>query len=193
MIIKSNCSIVQDVTIGENSIIHNGTVLGSDGFGYAPTKTGYIKIEQIGKLIIKKNVEIGANCAIDRGALGNTIIKDGVKFDNHIHIAHNVEIGENTAIAGQSGVAGSVKIGKNCQKSRSYITSSKCVKKPLLRPWLARGARLSKTQNELLIHELHFFSILICPYETDKDCYLFDTSCHSPWSGKTNLLSVYDV
>jgi len=115
VIIKSNCSIVQDVTIGENSIIHNGTVLGSDGFGYAPTKTGYVKIEQIGKLLIKKNVEIGANCTIDRGALLDTEIHDGVKLDNQIQIAHNVIIGKNSAIAASCAVAGSTIIGKNFQ------------------------------------------------------------------------------
>ena len=115
VIIKSNCSIVQDVTIGENSIIHNGTVLGSDGFGYASTKSGYIKIEQIGKLIIKKNVEIGANCTIDRGALIDTEIHEGVKLDNQIQIAHNVIIGKNSAIAASCAVAGSTIIGKNFQ------------------------------------------------------------------------------
>jgi UDP-3-O-[3-hydroxymyristoyl] glucosamine N-acyltransferase len=115
VIIKSNCSIVQDVTIGENSIIHNGTVLGSDGFGYAPTKTGYVKIEQIGKLLIKKNVEIGANCTIDRGAILDTEIHEGVKLDNQIQIAHNVIIGKNSAIAASCAVAGSTIIGKNFQ------------------------------------------------------------------------------
>ena len=115
VIIKSNCSIVQDVSIGEDSIIHNGTVLGSDGFGYAPTKTGYVKIEQIGKLIIDRNVEVGANCTIDRGAISDTEIHEGVKLDNQIQIAHNVIIGKNSAIAASCAVAGSTKIGKNFQ------------------------------------------------------------------------------
>jgi len=115
VIIKSNCSIVQDVSIGEGSIIHNGTVLGSDGFGYAPTKTGYVKIEQIGKLIIERNVEIGANCTVDRGAISDTEIHEGVKLDNQIQIAHNVIIGKNSAIAASCAVAGSTKIGKNFQ------------------------------------------------------------------------------
>ena len=115
VVIHDNVSIYSCTNIGSNSIIHSGTVIGSDGFGYAPKKGGWEKIAHLGGVVIGSDVEIGANCAIDRGALGNTIIKDGVKFDNHIHIAHNVEIGENTAIAGQSGVAGSVKIGKNCQ------------------------------------------------------------------------------
>ncbi len=115
VVIHDNVSIYSCTSIGSNSIIHSGTVIGSDGFGYAPKKEGWEKIAHLGGVVIGSDVEIGANCAIDRGALGNTVIKDGVKFDNHIHIAHNVEIGENTAIAGQSGVAGSVKIGKNCQ------------------------------------------------------------------------------
>ena len=115
VVIKSNCSIVQDVKIGDNSIIHNGAVLGSDGFGYAPTKDGYVKIEQIGKLVIEKNVEIGANCTIDRGAILDTEIHEGVKLDNQIHIAHNVVIGKNSAIAASCAVAGSTVIGKNFQ------------------------------------------------------------------------------
>jgi UDP-3-O-[3-hydroxymyristoyl] glucosamine N-acyltransferase len=115
VIIKANCSIVQDVEIGEYSVIHNGSVLGSDGFGYAPSKDGYIKIEQLGKLVIGKDVEIGASCTIDRGALDNTEIHDGVKLDNQIQIAHNVVLGENSAIAASCAIAGSTIIGKNFQ------------------------------------------------------------------------------
>jgi UDP-3-O-[3-hydroxymyristoyl] glucosamine N-acyltransferase len=115
VIIKSNCSIVQDVKIGDFSVIHNGSVLGSDGFGYAPSKNGYVKIEQLGKLVIGKNVEIGALCTIDRGALDNTEIHDGVKLDNLIQIAHNVVLGENSAIAASCAIAGSTVIGKNFQ------------------------------------------------------------------------------
>jgi len=115
VIIKANCSIVQDVVIGEYSVIHNGSVLGSDGFGYAPSKDGYVKIEQLGKLVIGKDVEIGASCTIDRGALDNTEIHDGVKLDNQIQIAHNVVLGENSAIAASCAIAGSTIIGKNFQ------------------------------------------------------------------------------
>ena len=115
VIIKANCSIVQDVEIGNSSIIHNNSVLGSDGFGYAPSKNGYVKIEQLGKLIIGKNVEIGASCSIDRGALDNTEIHDGVKLDNQIQIAHNVVVGKNSAIAASCAIAGSTFIGKNFQ------------------------------------------------------------------------------
>ena len=115
VIIQANCSLAQDVSIGKNSIIHHGSVLGSDGFGYAPSKDGYIKIEQIGKLLIEENVEIGANCTIDRGALGDTEIKEGVKLDNQVHIAHNVILGKNSAIAASCAIAGSTEIGKNFQ------------------------------------------------------------------------------
>ena len=115
VIIKANCSIVQDVEIGNHTVIHNGTVLGSDGFGYAPSKDGYVKIEQLGKLVIGKNVEIGASCTIDRGALDNTGIHDGVKLDNQIQIAHNVVLGANSAIAASCAIAGSTVIGKNFQ------------------------------------------------------------------------------
>ena len=112
-VIQSNCSLVKNVEIGSNSVIHNGTVLGSDGFGYAQSSSGYVKIEQLGKLIIGKNVEIGASCSIDRGALDDTEIHDVLKLDNQIQIAHNVIIGKNSAIAASCAIAGSTVIGKN--------------------------------------------------------------------------------
>jgi UDP-3-O-[3-hydroxymyristoyl] glucosamine N-acyltransferase len=111
--IRANSSLVSDVQVGSNTHVHNGTVLGSDGFGYAPSKDGYIKIEQLGSLIIGSNVEIGAGCTIDRGALGDTNIHDGVKLDNQVHIAHNVELGSHSAIAACCAIAGSTVIGKN--------------------------------------------------------------------------------
>lgn len=113
--INANCSIVQNVSISSNTTIQYGSVLGSDGFGFAPSKNGYVKIEQLGGLKIGKNVEIGANCSIDRGALDDTEIHDGVILDNLIHIAHNVVLGENSAIAASCAIAGSTKIGKNFQ------------------------------------------------------------------------------
>ena len=113
--INANCSIVQNVSISPNTTIHYGSVLGSDGFGFAPSKNGYVKIEQLGGLKIGKNVEIGANCSIDRGALDDTEIHNGVILDNLIHIAHNVVLGENSAIAASCAIAGSTKIGKNFQ------------------------------------------------------------------------------
>jgi UDP-3-O-[3-hydroxymyristoyl] glucosamine N-acyltransferase len=113
--IKSNVSIYHDVTIGKNSIIHSNTVIGSDGFGNAKDSQGnWMKIPQLGGVIIGDNVEIGACTSIDRGAIDDTIIEDGVKLDNQIQIGHNVVIGKNTAMAAQTGVAGSVTIGENC-------------------------------------------------------------------------------
>jgi len=108
--------VYADCTIGKNCIIHSGTVIGSDGFRFSPQNDNK-KIPQIGNVIIEDDVEIGANCAIDRATLGSTILRKGVKFDNLIHIAHNVEIGENTYIAAHGVVAGSTKIGKNCMFS----------------------------------------------------------------------------
>lgn len=113
-IIHSNVSIRSSTEIGNGVIIHNGVTLGSDGFGYVKKKDqAYTKVPQIGRLIIKDNVEIGSNTAVDRASLESTIIHKGVKIDNLVQIAHNVEIGENSIIAGQTGISGSVKIGKN--------------------------------------------------------------------------------
>ena len=114
-IIHANSSLVKSVHIGRNSIIHPSAVLGSDGFGYAPNKNGYTKIEQLGRLIIGSNVEIGAGCTIDRGAIDDTEIHDGVKLDNQVHVAHNVILGEDSAIAASCAIAGSTTIGKNFQ------------------------------------------------------------------------------
>lgn len=107
--------IMNDTIIGDKCIIHSCCSIGTDGFGFAPNEDGtYKKIPQTGNVIIGNNVEIGSNSTIDRATIGSTIINNGVKLDNQIQIAHNVEIGENTAIAAQSGVAGSTKIGRNC-------------------------------------------------------------------------------
>lgn len=107
--------IYSDSVIGTNTTIHAGTVIGSDGFGFAPQAANdYKKIPQIGNVIIEDHVEIGANCTIDRATMGSTVIRKGVKLDNLIQVAHNVEIGENTVIAAQSGISGSSTVGKNC-------------------------------------------------------------------------------
>ena len=114
-VLFSGVRIYSETEIGENCTIHAGTIIGSDGFGFAPNTDGtYNKVPQIGNVIIEDNVEIGAGTTIDRATLGSTIIRKGVKLDNQIQIAHNVEIGENTVIAAQSGIAGSTKVGKNC-------------------------------------------------------------------------------
>ena len=115
-LIHSGVRIYSDTIIGDNCIIHSNSVIGSDGFGYAPNKKGeYIKTPQIGNVTIGDNVEIGSNTSIDRATLGSTIISEGVKIDNLVQIAHNVTVGKNTVIAGQCGIAGSTKIGENCQ------------------------------------------------------------------------------
>jgi len=116
-IIYAGVKVYSDNKIGKNCIIHSGTVIGSDGFRFAPQNETSKKIVQIGNVVIGDDVEIGANCAIDRATLGSTILHNGVKFDNLIHIAHNVEIGENTYIAANNVIAGSTKIGKNCMFS----------------------------------------------------------------------------
>ena len=112
-VLHPGVSIYFGCKIGENCIIHAGTVVGSDGFGFAPNSEGvFQKIPQIGNVIIENNVEIGSNCAIDRATMGSTFIREGVKIDNLCQIAHNVEIGENSALAALVAVAGSAKIGK---------------------------------------------------------------------------------
>lgn len=107
--------IYDGCSLGSRVVIHSGTVIGGDGFGFAPQENGsYKKVPQIGNVIIEDDVEIGANTTIDRATMGSTYIRKGVKLDNLIQIAHNVEVGENTVIAAQTGVSGSTKIGKNC-------------------------------------------------------------------------------
>jgi UDP-3-O-[3-hydroxymyristoyl] glucosamine N-acyltransferase len=104
-----------DCQIGNNVIIHSGAIIGGDGFGFAPQPDGtYTKVAQIGNVILEDNVEVGANTTIDRATLGSTIIRKGVKLDNLIQIAHNVEIGANTVVAAQTGISGSAKIAENC-------------------------------------------------------------------------------
>jgi UDP-3-O-[3-hydroxymyristoyl] glucosamine N-acyltransferase len=109
-------NVYSDTQIGKNCILHSGTVIGSDGFRFA-LQDGGKKIPQTGNVVIEDDVEIGANCAIDRATLGSTILRKGVKFDNFVHIAHNVEVGENSYFAAHCVVAGSTKIGKNCMFS----------------------------------------------------------------------------
>ena len=112
--IFAGAKIHSETLIGNNCAIYSGAVIGADGFGFAPNPDGtFSKIPQIGNVIIEDNVDIGANTTIDKATMGSTIIRKGVKLDNHIQIGHNVEIGENTVIAAQTGVAGSTKIGKN--------------------------------------------------------------------------------
>ena len=113
-ILYPGVKIYHDCVIGKNCIIHAGAVIGADGFGFAPHNGIYVKIAQIGNVIIEDQVEIGANTTIDRATMGSTIVRKGAKLDNLIQVAHNVEIGENTVMAAQVGVAGSTKIGSHC-------------------------------------------------------------------------------
>lgn len=121
--IWANVSIYHRVEIGAQCVIQSGAVIGSDGFGNAPDKGRWVKIPQLGTVIIGDRVRIGANTCVDRGALDNTIIADGVVIDNLCQIAHNCEIGENTAIAGAATFAGSLKIGKNCMVGGASVVN----------------------------------------------------------------------
>lgn len=112
--IYAGVKIYYGCVIGKDCTVHAGTVMGADGFGFAPSTQGYNKVPQIGNVVLEDGVEIGANTCIDRATMGSTIIRKGVKLDNLIQIAHNVVIGENTVIAAQSGVAGTAKVGANC-------------------------------------------------------------------------------
>ncbi len=115
VIIFAGAKVYSESLIGNNCTIHSGAIVGADGFGFAPNADGsFDKIPQIGNVIIEDNVDVGASTTIDRATMGSTIIRKGVKLDNQIQVAHNVEIGENTVIAAQTGIAGSTKIGKNC-------------------------------------------------------------------------------
>lgn len=112
--LAANVTLYHEVILGKRNLIHSGAVIGSDGFGFANHQGTWIKISQVGRVVIGDDVEIGACTTIDRGAIEDTLIGDGVKIDNQVQIAHNVEIGDHTAMAGCSGVAGSTKIGRRC-------------------------------------------------------------------------------
>lgn len=115
VILYPGVKIYHGCVIGHNCIVHSSSVIGSDGFGFAPTEDGsYKKIPQIGNVVVEDDVEIGSNVSIDRATMGSTVIKKGVKLDNLIQIAHNVVVGESTVMAAQAGISGSAKLGKNC-------------------------------------------------------------------------------
>ncbi len=112
--INAGVKIYEGCVVGRNVTIHAGSVIGADGFGFAPEADGFAKIPQIGNVIIEDNVEIGANTCVDRATMGSTVIRRGVKLDNLIQVGHNVDIGENTVVAAQAGMAGSSKLGAGC-------------------------------------------------------------------------------
>ena len=115
VILFSGVKVYYNCVIGNNCTLHSGSVIGSDGFGFAPTEDGsYKKIPQMGNVVLEDNIEIGANTVVDRATLGSTIVRQGVKIDNLVQVAHNVEVGMNTVIAAQTGISGSTKLGKQC-------------------------------------------------------------------------------
>jgi len=153
-IIYAGVRIYHNCKIGSNCVFHSGTVIGADGFGFAPQSedNNYKKIPQIGNVIIEDNVELGANSTVDRATMGSTIIRKGVKLDNMVHIAHNVEVGENTVMAAQTGVAGSCKIGRDCMFGGQVAIAPHCT--------IANGIKLGgksgvngslKKENEVMI------------------------------------------
>jgi UDP-3-O-[3-hydroxymyristoyl] glucosamine N-acyltransferase len=121
--LHAHATVYHDCVIGERVIIHSGAVIGADGFGMAMDEGRWLKIPQIGRVIIGDDVEVGANTAIDRGALDDTVIEEGVKLDNQIQIGHNCRIGAHTAVAGCVGIAGSTRIGSHCQIGGSAMIS----------------------------------------------------------------------
>jgi UDP-3-O-[3-hydroxymyristoyl] glucosamine N-acyltransferase len=122
-ILYPRVAVYSGCTLGARAVVHSGAVIGADGFGMAMEDGRWLKIPQIGRVVIGDDVEIGANTTIDRGAMGNTVIEDGVKLDNQIQIGHNCRIGAHTAIAGCAGIAGSTRIGRNCRIGGSAMIS----------------------------------------------------------------------
>jgi UDP-3-O-[3-hydroxymyristoyl] glucosamine N-acyltransferase len=115
--------VLDGVILGERCMVHSGAVIGADGFGFAPEDGRWTKVPQLGRVLIGNDVEIGANTTIDRGAIEDTVIEDGVKLDNLVQIAHNVHIGAHTVMAAMSGAAGSTRIGKRCMFAGGVVTT----------------------------------------------------------------------
>lgn len=167
-VIHSNVSIRENCIIGNNVIIHNNSVIGSDGFGYSTNEEGeYLKIPQIGNVIIEDDVEIGSNVSVDRAAFGSTIIRQGCKIDNLVQIAHNVVVGKHTVISAQSGISGSTKVGNHCilagqvglvghieLADNVVITAQSGVSKSITKPgyYLGSPVRDLKTAQKLNAH-----------------------------------------
>lgn len=172
--------IYSETVIGNDCIIHSGTVIGSDGFRFNPQNDNQ-KIPQIGNVVIEDDVEIGANCAIDRATLGSTILRKGVKFDNLIHIAHNVEIGEHTYIAAGGVIAGSTKIGKNCMFSgqvgivghlniadNTIVTAQSGISKNIVKPGEIQMGSPSFDANKYRKAYIHFRNLDAIVQRIDK-------------------------
>jgi len=177
-LIFQNVSIRENCKIGNRNIIHSGTVIGSDGFGFAPDASGkYTKIPQIGDVIIEDDVELGSNVSVDRASVGSTIIKQGTKIDNLVQVAHNVVIGENTVISAQTGISGSTKIGKNCILAgqtgivghiqiadKVIVAAQSGVSKSLTKPGTYLGSP-AKEHKTFLVQEVHLRNL---PNYADK-------------------------
>lgn len=172
--------IYSETVIGKDCIIHSGTVIGSDGFRFNPQNDNQ-KIPQIGNVVIEDDVEIGANCAIDRATLGSTILRKGVKFDNLIHIAHNVDIGEHTYIAAGGVIAGSTKIGKNCMFSgqvgivghlvladNTIVTAQSGISKNIVKPGEIQMGSPSFDANKYRKAYIHFRNLDAIVQRIDK-------------------------
>jgi UDP-3-O-[3-hydroxymyristoyl] glucosamine N-acyltransferase len=112
--LHAGAKVLHHCILGNGCTLHAGVTIGSDGFGFAPSDSEYSKVPQVGNVVLEDDVEIGSNTTVDRATMGSTILRKGVKLDNLIQVAHNVEIGEHTVIAAQTGIAGSTKIGKRC-------------------------------------------------------------------------------
>ena len=166
--IYSNASIYHGCIIGQRCTIHSGAVIGADGFGLAWNKDGWLKIPQIGRVVLGDDVEVGANTTIDRGALGDTVIEEGVKLDNQIQIAHNCRIGKHTAIAGCVGIAGSTSIGAYCTvggaamfvghievADKVHIAGGALVSKSITKPGAYAGNYPLATRDEWLQNAAH--------------------------------------
>ena len=172
-VLKPRVTLAEACRIGARGIVHSGAVIGADGFGFAPTEGRWEKIEQLGAVVIGDDVEIGANTCIDRGALEDTVLEDGVKIDNLVQIAHNVRIGAHTAMAGCSGVAGSARIGRHCTVGGAanilghleivdhvHITAATVVSRSIRKPGQYSGAfpfddNASWEKNAATLRQLH--------------------------------------
>ena len=185
-VLKSRVTVGENCVIGERCILHSGVVVGADGFGFAPDSDRWEKIEQLGAVRIGNDVEIGANTCVDRGALQDTVIEDGVKLDNLIQIGHNVHIGRNTAMAGCVGVAGSATIGPNCTIGGGaivlghlkvgagvHISAASVVTKSILKPGHYTGMfpideNANWERNAATLKQLHGLRDRIKTMEKDK-------------------------
>lgn len=185
-VLKSRVTVGEDCVVGARCLLHPGVVIGADGFGFAPNEGAWEKIEQLGAVHIGDDVEIGANTCIDRGALNDTVIEDGVKLDNLIQIGHNVRIGKHTAMAGCAGVAGSTTIGAHCTLGggaivlghltlgdQVHISAATTVSKSLLKPGHYTGMfpvddNASWERNAATLKQLHSLRDRIKTLEKEK-------------------------